>query len=54
MRRRAKAVLPEHLRDRARVFAAGWVEAAREVAEESAASWLEWQRSGGRLPVEVD
>ena len=50
-RRKAGAELPEHLRERARYFADGWVGAARQLAEENVAWWLAWQESGGRVPA---
>lgn len=47
---RRRVDLPEHLRDRARIFAAAWVAAARETA----AVVVAFQEAGGRLPVEVE
>lgn len=52
--KRRRVEMPEHLRERALRFAAAWVEAARDVAEQNTEAWLAWQAAGGRLPVEVE
>lgn len=51
---RRRVEMPEHLRDRARIFAEAWVSAARETAAETVAVVVAFQEAGGRLPVEVE